>query len=341
MIYENGVLKRILTSVGYWEAGTYYYFLKDHLGSNRVVMTGSGCIAETSSYYPSGMRFGESAVNGGSVQPYRHTGHEMQEMHGLNWIDNLARFRTVSDGGGLPTIDPLCEKYYSISPYSYCGGNPMNNIDVNGDSTFLVTWATANGSVGHAALAVSNYKTEVVKDSNGNVVLDSNGNPTTKQVEDGTYTVYQLGPAPPGVGLSNFDEDVTPDYTVMKNVTRDQLFNSDVSNCGEKRAADGIIGIGTNYAMDKKVNYRMNFLKGYNKDYNGVSNNCSDYVQAGVETASGIRINANERVSFLLSSHIITTPNQLFKSTRTLKNSLILKNPGKLINNTFYDGYKQ
>jgi len=133
MIYENGTLKRIVTPVGYWQAGIYYYFLKDHLGSNRVVMTGSGGIAETSNYYPSGMRFGESsAILTNSIQPYRHTGHEMQEMHGLNWIDNLARFRTVSDGSGFTGLDPLAEKYYSISPYAYCGGNPINRIDLNG-----------------------------------------------------------------------------------------------------------------------------------------------------------------------------------------------------------------
>ena len=36
------------------------------------------------------------------------------------------------------TIDPLCEKYYHLSPYSYCGGNPVNRIDLQGDSiTFL------------------------------------------------------------------------------------------------------------------------------------------------------------------------------------------------------------
>jgi len=137
VIYENGTLKRILTPVGYWQAGTFYYFLKDHLGSNRVVINGSGGIAETSSYYPSGMRFGESAVNGGSVQPYRHTGHEMQEMHGLNWVDNLARFRTVSDGSGFTGVDLLCEKYYSISPYSYCAGNPVNRVDPDGRDWFV------------------------------------------------------------------------------------------------------------------------------------------------------------------------------------------------------------
>jgi len=132
MIYENGVLKRILTPAGYWQNGIYYYFLKDHLGSNRVVITGSGAVLESSSFYPSGMRFGESAINGGSVQPYRHTGLEMQAMHGLNWIDNNARFRTVSDGGGFTGMDPLAEKDYSISPYAYCKGNPVNRIDPTG-----------------------------------------------------------------------------------------------------------------------------------------------------------------------------------------------------------------
>ena len=140
MIYENGILKRILTPVGYWQDGTYYYFLKDHLGSNRIVMTGSGGIAETSSYYPSGMRFGESAVIfNNSIQPYRHTGHEMQEMHGLNWIDNLARFRTVSDGSGFTGVDPLAEKHYSISPYVYCSGNPVNRIDPDGKIDYRIS----------------------------------------------------------------------------------------------------------------------------------------------------------------------------------------------------------
>lgn len=29
-------------------------------------------------------------------------------------------------------MDPLAEKYYSISPYAYCGGNPVNRIDPDG-----------------------------------------------------------------------------------------------------------------------------------------------------------------------------------------------------------------
>ena len=30
------------------------------------------------------------------------------------------------------TMDPMCEKYYNISPYAYCGNNPVNAVDPSG-----------------------------------------------------------------------------------------------------------------------------------------------------------------------------------------------------------------
>ncbi len=36
------------------------------------------------------------------------------------------------------SIDPLCEKYYSISPYVYCANNPINAVDFNGDSITII-----------------------------------------------------------------------------------------------------------------------------------------------------------------------------------------------------------
>jgi len=33
-------------------------------------------------------------------------------------------------------VDPLAEKYYSISPYAYCAGNPVNRIDPDGMDWF-------------------------------------------------------------------------------------------------------------------------------------------------------------------------------------------------------------
>ena len=80
-------------------------------------------------YYPYGGLMGEST--GGDVQRYKYNGKELDRMHGLDWYDYGARHYDAAIVS-WPTIDPLCEKYYSLSPYAYCGDNPINAIDVGG-----------------------------------------------------------------------------------------------------------------------------------------------------------------------------------------------------------------
>ena len=46
------------------------------------------------------------------------------------WYDSFARFQTTS--GVFSSPDPLCEKYYSVSPYVYCKGNPIRRVDPDG-----------------------------------------------------------------------------------------------------------------------------------------------------------------------------------------------------------------
>ena len=36
------------------------------------------------------------------------------------------------------TMDPMCEKYYHLSPYAYCGNNPVKYVDPNGESTQVI-----------------------------------------------------------------------------------------------------------------------------------------------------------------------------------------------------------
>ena len=52
-------------------------------------------------------------------------------MHGLDWYDYGARnYEPVLSR--FTTMDPLAEKYYSISPYAYCAGNPVMFVDPDG-----------------------------------------------------------------------------------------------------------------------------------------------------------------------------------------------------------------
>ncbi len=53
-------------------------------------------------------------------------------MHGLNLYDYSARYMEPALGR-FTTLDPLAEKYYSVSPYVYCMNNPLRFIDVKGE----------------------------------------------------------------------------------------------------------------------------------------------------------------------------------------------------------------
>jgi RHS repeat-associated protein len=83
-------------------------------------------------YYPFGMPFGET-ISGTypDYQPYKYNGKELDRMHGLDNYDYGARqYNPIA--ARWDRMDPLCEKYYSISPYAYCGNNPVNAIDPDG-----------------------------------------------------------------------------------------------------------------------------------------------------------------------------------------------------------------
>jgi len=54
-------------------------------------------------------------------------------MNGLNEYDYGSRWQDPTIGR-WPTMDPLVDKYYSISPYAYCAGNPVRYIDPTGMS---------------------------------------------------------------------------------------------------------------------------------------------------------------------------------------------------------------
>ena len=69
---------------------------------------------------------------GDTWQPYRFTGKELDNQNGLNWYDFGARWFDVAGVPMWTSVDPLAEKYYNITPYSYCMGNPVMFIDPDG-----------------------------------------------------------------------------------------------------------------------------------------------------------------------------------------------------------------
>lgn len=132
---------------------TFCYYDRDHLGSIRQVTeadgTGSGYVIQRMNYYPFGAEFCDGSTSS-NVQSHRYNGKEFDKMHGLNTYDYGARqYNPVT--ARWDRMDPLCEKYYSMSPYNYCGNNPINAIDEEGKLTIFINgfhsgWGGARSS---------------------------------------------------------------------------------------------------------------------------------------------------------------------------------------------------
>ncbi|MFN0290096.1 RHS repeat-associated core domain-containing protein [Pedobacter helvus] len=109
----------------------YRYNLSDHLGNVRTVFDiyeGVVRILQRDDYYPFGLR--KSGLNGnGAVSldnKYLYNGKELQEE--LEQYDYGARFYDPVIGR-WNVMDPLAEKFYSLSAYSYVANNPILFID--------------------------------------------------------------------------------------------------------------------------------------------------------------------------------------------------------------------
>ncbi len=111
--------------------GTDYFpdfFLKDHLGNVRVVLSSSTTITQVTDYYPFGM---EIPVSGTSTNQLKYNSKELQKEAGLEWYDYGARFYDPQIGR-WHVVDPLAEKSRRWSPYTYCMNNPIRFIDPDG-----------------------------------------------------------------------------------------------------------------------------------------------------------------------------------------------------------------
>ena len=136
------------------------HYLRDHLGSVRAVIDGdTGTVIEASDYYPFGKRIqvtapvsepvgGSQYASEPAVAPVAPATSVASTSSPNRWLFSgkesqsflYANIPLLDFGARMynPTIarwttaDPLSEKYYGISPYVYCLGNPISIIDPNG-----------------------------------------------------------------------------------------------------------------------------------------------------------------------------------------------------------------
>ena len=108
----------------------YRFFVRDRLGSVRSVADEDGNVLQQNLYYARGGAWGDVCTAPG-FQSYKYCGKYLDRKHGLDLYDYGARLYDPA-AAFWTSPDPLCEKYYNISPYAFCNNNPVTFIDPDG-----------------------------------------------------------------------------------------------------------------------------------------------------------------------------------------------------------------
>ena len=133
--FQEGFLRELFVNVlGYTLNPSPNYNLitekKNETNSKKADGTKTGYVIQKINYYPFGAQFCDGSTDS-NVQSHKYNGKEFDKMHGLNTYDYGARqYNPVT--ARWDRMDPLAEKYYSISPYAYCMNNPIIFVDPDG-----------------------------------------------------------------------------------------------------------------------------------------------------------------------------------------------------------------
>ena len=188
--FSGDSLLRLNTPYGYFHQGHYYVNAYDYQG-NLVASGGNyACgVAQDNSYYPYGLNI--YGLGNNKFTPYLFGGKEFEERQGLNLYDFHAR-TYAPDIARFMQPDPKADDYHWLSPYAYCGGDPINNIDPDGKNIAILI---ENGLIGHLALLIQQQDGSwsyysVNGDKIYNITLGVSGGPYN-DVEAGSWSSPQ------------------------------------------------------------------------------------------------------------------------------------------------------
>ena len=134
----------------------YRYFVRDRLGSVRSVADEDRNVLQQNLYYAWGGAWGDVCTAPG-FQSYKYCGKYLDRKHGLDLYDYGARLYDPA-AAFWTSPDPLCEKYYNISPYAFCNNNPVRFIDPTGEFPIETIWDIGNVLYDVGAAVVNHIK---------------------------------------------------------------------------------------------------------------------------------------------------------------------------------------
>jgi len=142
-----------------------YFYHSDHLGSAAVISFTSGRAYQHLQYFPYGELF-VSQRNSSFDSRYKFSAKELDNETGYSYFG--ARYYD-SDLSSWLSVDPLSNKYPSLSPYAYCANNPIILIDTDGRKIVPISEGE-NNKEAKAALK-SHFENTFGSESMSNIML--------------------------------------------------------------------------------------------------------------------------------------------------------------------------
>jgi len=115
----------------------YHFQVTDRQGNVRLVTGAGGTVEQSYDYHPYGEEFSAQALTG-PANAWRYGGKEKETVVGTRPQYDFGARRMSPAYDRFITMDPLGEKYYHISPYVFCAGDPVNYVDPTGMDRYYV-----------------------------------------------------------------------------------------------------------------------------------------------------------------------------------------------------------
>lgn len=206
----------------------------------------------------------------GESQRYKYNGKELDRTHGLDWYDYGARnydaALVVWNG-----VDELSEKYYPFTSYGYCANNFMNALDKDGKDVVVLLAPNGARGAGHMAILIQN--------------------------PDGKWALWSKNGTPDNMGAHGKEGDIknNPKYHNNRGGSLDgneysyqtieDFFNSKKDNPIKDGMPEYTEGYKMSTTKEQDEKARAAIGEELNKDYDVLSSNCAQAVQAALKAA--------------------------------------------------------
>ncbi len=216
-VWEDGRLLYSYFPGGYFDGdGTPHYLHNDYQGSVVLVSDSAATIEQRNTYYPYGTPHRTPAG-----QPRLYAGKELRSVTGD--YDYGARLHFAP--ALLWTVpDALAEKYYNISPYTFCLANPIANFDNDGNRVFFIN-GMHTGDGGSSAYwgGLDNVVMDAVQDHNATYIDGAMGG----AIQTGFYA--WLTPAV-GINIAINSSNANPKERYEDGYSRGRAMANDIDN---------------------------------------------------------------------------------------------------------------